>query len=103
MARDNPSWGEERVANERLLKVGLHISLRTVRTYLPTRLDRAGHHRISSQRWLTFVRNHAQAMVACDCCVVITPTFRLLEVFVVIEHASRRILHGIVTADPAAR
>ena len=48
------------------------------------------------------MRNHAQAIVACDFCVVVTATFRLLYVFVVIEHATRRILHANVTAHPTA-
>ncbi len=30
MARENPTWGEERVANELLLKLGLRVSPRTV-------------------------------------------------------------------------
>ena len=51
-----------------------------------------------SQRWRTFVRNHAQTIVACDFCVVVTAMFRLLYVFVVMEHASRCILHVNVTA-----
>ena len=65
----------------------------------------------TSQRWQTFVRNHAQAIVACDFCVVVTATFRLLYVFVVMEHATRRILHcqcdgashGPMDATAAAR
>ena len=40
MARENPTWGEERIANELLLKLGLRVSPRTVRKYLPKRLDR---------------------------------------------------------------
>jgi putative transposase len=40
--------------------------------------------------------------VACDFCVAITATFRMLYVFVVIEHASRRLLHVNVTAHPTA-
>jgi hypothetical protein len=43
--------------------------------------------------WLTFVRNHAKVIVACDFFVVITATFRALYVFVVIEIGSRKILH----------
>ena len=50
MAQDNPSWGEERIANALLLKLGLRISLRTVRKYLPTHLDRGRHLCIPSQR-----------------------------------------------------
>src|SRR5271167_5285987 len=38
MARENPSWGEERIANELLLKLGIHVSPRTVGKYLPPRL-----------------------------------------------------------------
>jgi putative transposase len=102
MAQDNPTWGQERIANELLLKLGLQISPRTVRKYMPKHLDRSPGTRIQSQRWATFVRNHAQAIVACDFCVAITATFRLLYVFVVIEHASRRLLHINVTAHPTA-
>jgi transposase InsO family protein len=53
--------------------------------------------------WTTFVRNHAQALVACDFCVTMTATFRLLYVFVVIEHTIRRLLHVNVTAHPTAQ
>jgi putative transposase len=102
MARDNPSWGLERIANELLLKLGLQVSPRTVRKYLPKRLDRGWGARVPSQRWRTFVRNHAREMVACDFCVVVTATFRLLYVFVVMEHATRRMLHANVTAHPTA-
>jgi hypothetical protein len=50
----------------------------------------------------TFVRNHAQAIVACDFCVVVTATFRRLYVFVLMEHATRRLLHINVTEHPTA-
>src|SRR5574341_907390 len=102
MARENPSWGEERIANELLLKLGLRVSPRTVRKYMPKRLDSSRGKCGSSQRWRTFVRNHAQTIIACDFCVVVTATFRLLFVFVVMEHATRRILHCNVTAHPTA-
>ncbi|MGB5539524.1 MAG: helix-turn-helix domain-containing protein [Gammaproteobacteria bacterium] len=35
MAMNNPSWGEERIANELLLKPGIRVSQRTVRKYIP--------------------------------------------------------------------
>ena len=54
------------------------------------------------QRLPTFVRNHASAILACDFCVVVTATFRLLYVFIVIEHQTRRIVHCNVTAHPTA-
>jgi putative transposase len=99
MAKDNPSWGEERIANELLLKLGIQISPRTVRKYMPK--DPRGQPR-GDQRWSTFVRNHASAIVACDFCVVVTATFRLLYVLVVIEHQTRRIVHCNVTIHPTA-
>jgi putative transposase len=102
MARENPSWGQERIANELLLKLGLRVSPRTVRKYIPTHPHRGRHQHLSSQHWLTFVRNYAQAIVACDFCMVMTAPFRLLYVFVVVEHATRRILHANATTHPTA-
>ena len=99
MAAENPLWGEERIANELRLKLGLRISPRTVAKYLPKRPP--GRPR-GDQRWSTFLRNHARAMVACDFFVAVTATFRMLYVFVVIEHGARRLLHLNVTAHPTA-
>jgi len=82
--------------------LGLCVSPRTIRKYLPKRLNPGRGKRATTQRWQTFVWNHAQAIVACDFCVVVTATFRLLYVFVVMEHATRRILHTNVTASPTA-
>jgi putative transposase len=92
-----------RMAHELLLKLGLRVSPRTARKYLPTRLNSGRGKRATSQRWRTFVRTHARAIVACDFCVVVTATFRFLYVFVVMEHATRRILHCNVTTHPTAK
>jgi len=100
MARENPLWGQERIANELLLKLGLRVSPRTVRKYLPR--PPPGRPR-GDQRWSTFLQNHARAMVACDFFVAVTNTFRLLYVFIVIEHHSRRLIHCNVTAHPSAQ
>jgi putative transposase len=48
------------------------------------------------------LRVHAQGLIACDFFVAVTATFRLLYVFVVIEHRSRRLIHCNVTAHPSA-
>jgi putative transposase len=99
MAAENPTWGEERIANELKLKLGIRVSPRTVEKYLrdfPVRTPDP------KQRWLTFVHNQAQVIVACDFFVVVTATFRTLYVFVIMELGTRRILHHNVTAHPTA-
>ena len=35
MATENPLWGEERIANKLLVKLGIRVSPRTVRKYMP--------------------------------------------------------------------
>ena len=102
MVQDNPTWGEERVAAELSVKLGILVSPRTVRAYWPRESDPRSGRRTSSQHWQTFVRNHAQAIVAADFLVAITAGFRVLYVFVVMEVGSRRILHCKVTAHPTA-
>jgi putative transposase len=102
MALESPSWGQERIANELWLKLGLKVSPRTVRKHMPDHCVGGPGKRGPSQCWSTFIRNHAKGIVACDFCVAVTATFRLLYVFVVIEHASRQLLHVNVTAHPTA-
>ena len=54
------------------------------------------------RRWMTFVRNHAKAIVACGSFVAVTATFRVLYVLVFMEVGTRRIVHQNVTAHPTA-
>src|SRR5262249_45062542 len=54
LARENPSWGEERIAHELLLKLGLRVSPRTIRKYLPKRLNPGRGKRVTTQGWQTF-------------------------------------------------
>jgi len=102
MALENPTWGQERIAHELLLKLGLKVSPRTVRQYMPNHCLGAPGKRSPSQRWSTLIRNHAKGIMACDFCVAVTATFRVLYVFVVIEHATRRLLHVNGTEQPTA-
>ena len=100
MAAGNATWGEERIANELKLKLGVRVSPRTVGKYL--RSGRPVRTPDPEQRWLTFLQNHAQVVAACDFFVVVTATFRVLYVFVVVEIGTRTILHHNVTAHPTA-
>jgi putative transposase len=96
MARNNPTWGEERIADELMVKFGVKVSPRTVRKYLKLERPRGGR---SDQRWSTFVRNHAK-----DCGVRFLRDGHglVLYVFVAMEIGSRRILHCNLTEHPTA-
>jgi transposase InsO family protein len=94
MATANVTWGEERIAHELLVKLGLQVSPRTIRKYMPARVGGGRGPCVSSQRWATFVRNHAKTIV--------TARFHVLYVFVVMEVSIRKMLHFNVTAHPSA-
>ena len=100
MATANRTWGEERIAAELRLKLGLTVSPRTVRRYM---LRHSCPHRgPSAQSWATFLHNHASAVLACDFFVVVTATFQQFYVFVVLDIATRRVIHWNVTDHPTA-
>ena len=84
------------------MKLGLRVSPRTIRKYLPKfPIAPAGNPR-RDQRWSTFLKNHAAAIIACHFFVVASATLRIFYVLVVMEHASRRIIHLNVTSHPTA-
>ncbi|HJZ70263.1 MAG TPA: hypothetical protein VKE51_00910 [Vicinamibacterales bacterium] len=88
MARADVTWGEERIAAELQVTLGIQVSPRTARRYMPKRQRPADR---LFQRWSTFVRNHAGAVLACDFFVTITAMVRTQYVFVAldVEPASR--------------
>lgn len=94
----NPLWGAPRIHGE-LQKLGLEIAQSSVAKYLARLRGPQGP---SSQKWRTFLTNHAAQFASCDFFTVPTATFRVLFVFVVLSHARRRILHVNVTAHPTA-
>jgi putative transposase len=99
MAAENPTWGEERIAGELRLRLGIRVSPRTVGKYLKQRPSPRGS---KDQCWSTFLRNHAHNIVACDFFVMVTARFRILHVFVVLEIGPRQIVHCNVTEHPTA-
>src|SRR6516164_5847533 len=96
LAQENPDWGAPRIHGE-LQKLGFVVSERTIARYL-RRILRRGD---PGKKWLAFLRNHREAIVAFDLFTVPTATFRVLYSFFVIEHARRRILHFNVTRHPS--
>jgi putative transposase len=97
LASENPNWGAPRIHGE-LQKLGFAVAERTVARYL-RRVQRRGD---PEKRWLTFLQNHREVIVAVDFFTVPTVAFQLLYCFFVIEHGRRRILHFNVTRYPTA-
>jgi len=97
MANENPSWGEERIANELLLKLGIQVSPRTVNKY-----RRPNQHSTASGYAVVNLSSPACQGSLPVTFPRLTATFRQLYVFVVIEHRSRRLIHCNVTAHPTA-
>jgi hypothetical protein len=87
MARENLTWGQQRIANELLLKLGLRVSPRTVRKYMPHNCGGGLGQHGPSQRWSTFIRNHARGLMCGDghaklvrgMCLVFAHTIRLVQ------------------------
>jgi hypothetical protein len=61
--------GQERIANELWLTLGLQISPRTVRKCLPKPPARYPR---GDQRWSTFLKNRARTITACDFFITVT-------------------------------
>ena len=95
MSRANPLWGAPRIHGE-LLKLGLTVSQATVSKYMPRQ------RRPPSQVWRTFLKNHAQDLIALDFFTVATATFRVLFVLVGLSHGRRRLRHFNITEHPTA-
>jgi putative transposase len=99
-AAANRTWGEERIAAELRLKLGLTLSPRTVSRYMPGRPRPRGGQ--STQSWATFLHNHAGAVLACDFFLVVTATFQRLYVFVILGIGTRQVVHWNLTDHPTA-
>lgn len=97
LAEENPDWGAPKIHGE-LLKLGFVVSERSVARYM-RRIRRRGD---PGKRWLAFLQNHREVIVAFDFFTVPTVTFNLLYCFFVIEHGRRKILHFNITRHPTA-
>ena len=97
MVAENPTWGAPRIHGE-LLMLGFKISEATVSRWI----RRAPRSPQLAHCWLTFLRNHREAIAAMDFFTVPTLTFGILYCFFVIAHDRRRILHSNVTPNPQA-
>jgi hypothetical protein len=93
---DHPEWGEDKIAEELAIKLGVRHSTSTIRKYMVARRKPR-----SGQTWRTFVKNHAKQIYACDFLTQYTAFFTVVYVFVVMEIASRQIVLINVTTSPS--
>jgi putative transposase len=91
----NPQWGSPRIQGE-LRKLGIPVAKSTVEKY------RVRLRRPASPSWRAFLKNHVSELVALDFFTVLTVSFRVLFVLIVLAHDRWRILHFNVTEHPAA-
>lgn len=66
-------WGEDRIAEEMALDLGVRHAASTIRRYMVSRRGPRG-----TQTWRTFVRNHAAQMFACDFLTQYTALFAVV-------------------------
>ena len=78
--------------------LGFDVCERTISRWM----KRAPRDPEPARRWLTFLRNHREAIAAMDFFTVPTITFSALYCFFVISHDRRRILHFNVTKHPTS-
>src|ERR1700726_4813289 len=97
MVVENPTWGAPRIHGE-LLMLSFEVSERTVSRWM----KRAPRDPEPATRWLTFLRNHREAIAAMDFFTVPTITFGVLYCFFVISHDRRLILHFNITKHPTS-
>jgi hypothetical protein len=96
ISSENPQWGEDRIAEELAVKLGVRHSTSTIRRYMVRRRDPRG-----GQTWKTFIKNHAAQIFAVDFLTQTTAFFTVVYIFVVMEIASRRIVLINVTTNPS--
>jgi hypothetical protein len=96
ISADQPGWGEDRIAEELAIELGVMHSTSTIRRYMVRRREPRG-----GQTWRTFVKNHASEILACDFLTETTAFFAVVYVLVVMEIASRRVVLINVTTSPS--
>jgi putative transposase len=97
MGAENPTWGAPRIHGE-LIMLGFTVSERTISRWM----KRAPRDPKPARRWLSFLRNHREAIAAMDFFTVPTISFGVLYCFFVIRHDRRRILHFNITKHPTS-
>jgi len=97
LSKDNVLWGAEHI-RETLMLLGYDPPCEdTIRKYMVKHRKP----RKPSTTWLPFLRNHLDVSWAIDFFTVTTIGFRILYVFIVLEHGRRRVAHLATTYTPS--
>ena len=91
---DHPEWGEDRIALEMKLKLGIAVSPSTVRRY---RIDSPSP---NSSTWRRFIASHAHQLYAMDFIQVVMWDYSVRHVLTIMAVDTRRIVHVGVTDHP---
>jgi len=97
ISSENPRWGEDRIALELKVKLGVEHAPRTIRRYMVTREDNG---RPASSTWRTFLAGHAGELWTMDLTTQPLWDYSVRYVLVIMELRSRRVVHLAVTASP---
>jgi putative transposase len=79
MSKANPLWGAPRIHGE-ILKLGIDVSQATVPKYMERRVGSP------SPTWRSFLRNQAAGIAAIDMFVVVSASFQLLYVMIILAY-----------------
>jgi putative transposase len=94
ISNENPAWGEDRIALELKLKLGVIHAASTIRRYM---VD-SGR---PSSTWRSFLTNHAGQIYALDFTKQVMWDFSVCTVLVIIDHRTRELVQVGVTRHPS--
>jgi transposase InsO family protein len=98
IAKENPLWGAGKILGI-LLSLNFKVSETTIEKYIPPKPRDPE----KVQRWVTFIRNHMDHMVAIDLFKIPSWNFRTIYTVMFFIHiGSRRIIHFSITENPTS-
>ena len=97
LSKENPLWSAERIKDTLLLLNYSPPCADTIRKYM----IKPRKPRKKSTTWLPFLRNHLDVSWAMDFFTVVTINFKMLYVFLVLDHGRRKVIHFAITKTPS--
>jgi putative transposase len=95
ISAENPAWGEDRIALEMKLKLGIEHAASTIRRYM---VDSGP---VPRSTWRSFLTNHAPDIYAFDLTTQVMWDFSVCYILVIQELRTRRIVHVNITRKPS--